>query len=96
MVLCKFPAVALVNHVLMCHHTRHNGALRTLLLRRYPASHPFAALQGSDNIVVFTTERYGAATPLIVRGPGAGAQVTAAGVFGDLLKVLRSCAGART
>ncbi|KAF6264207.1 homoserine dehydrogenase [Scenedesmus sp. NREL 46B-D3] len=63
---------------------------------RYPASHPFAALQGSDNIVVFTTERYGAATPLIVRGPGAGAEVTAAGVFSDLLQVLRGCAGART
>lgn len=56
-------------------------------LRRYPASHPFAQLQGSDNIIAFTTQRYGAAQPLIVRGPGAGAAVTAGGVFSDLLRL---------
>jgi aspartokinase/homoserine dehydrogenase 1 len=56
---------------------------------RYPSSHPFAQLSGSDNLVVFTTRRYGF-TPLSVRGPGAGAQVTAAGVFGDMLAILRS------
>jgi aspartokinase/homoserine dehydrogenase 1 len=56
-------------------------------LRRYPASHPFAQLQGSDNIIAFTTARYGAAQPLIVRGPGAGAAVTAGGVFSDLLRL---------
>lgn len=53
---------------------------------RYPTSHPFAQLSGSDNIVVFTTQRY-KDRPLIVRGPGAGAEVTAAGVFTDLLQV---------
>jgi len=56
-------------------------------LRRYPANHPFAQLQGSDNIIAFTTARYGAAQPLIVRGPGAGAAVTAGGVFSDLLRL---------
>jgi aspartokinase/homoserine dehydrogenase 1 len=56
-------------------------------LRRYPANHPFAQLQGSDNIIAFTTKRYGAAQPLIVRGPGAGAAVTAGGVFSDLLRL---------
>jgi homoserine dehydrogenase len=56
------------------------------LLRSYPSSHPFAQLSGSDNLVVFTTERY-RDRPLIVRGPGAGAEVTAAGVFVDLLQV---------
>lgn len=56
-------------------------------LRRYPADHPFAQLQGSDNIIAFTTARYGAAQPLIVRGPGAGAAVTAGGVFSDLLRL---------
>jgi aspartokinase/homoserine dehydrogenase 1 len=63
-------------------------------LARYPQDHPFAQLQGSDNMVAFTTQRY-CHTPLIVRGPGAGAAVTAAGVFSDLLQVLRS-AGAPT
>lgn len=53
-------------------------------LRRYPKDHPFATLSGSDNIISFTTERYNE-QPLIVRGPGAGAAVTAAGVFSDLL-----------
>mmetsp|Transcript_9342 Transcript_9342/g.23807 ORF Transcript_9342/g.23807 Transcript_9342/m.23807 type:complete len:369 (-) Transcript_9342:249-1355(-) len=58
-------------------------------LRNYLRSHPFAQLQGSDNIIMFTTERY-YNNPLIVRGPGAGAEVTAAGVFGDLLSLAES------
>jgi aspartokinase/homoserine dehydrogenase 1 len=48
--------------------------------------HPFAQLSGSDNIIAFTTQRY-SAQPLIVRGPGAGAEVTAGGVFSDLLRL---------
>lgn len=56
-------------------------------LREYPGNHPFAAMQGSDNILAFTTARY-SKTPLIVRGPGAGADVTAMGVFSDILKLL--------
>ncbi|GAA5929577.1 hypothetical protein JCM1841_004984 [Sporobolomyces salmonicolor] len=56
-------------------------------LEKYPASHPFAsALSGSDNIISFSTKRY-AASPLIVQGSGAGADVTAAGVVGDAIKV---------
>lgn len=43
-------------------------------------------LQGSDNIISFTTARY-FKQPLIIRGPGAGADVTAAGVFSDLLRL---------
>src|SRR5262249_10632133 len=54
---------------------------------RYPVSHPFAtSLGGSDNIIMFHTERYGA-RPLIVQGAGAGAAVTAMGVMSDLLKL---------
>ncbi|GLI70404.1 hypothetical protein VaNZ11_015124 [Volvox africanus] len=55
-------------------------------LRRYPKAHPFAQLEGSDNIISFTTARY-FKQPLIIRGPGAGADVTAAGVFSDLLRL---------
>ena len=51
--------------------------------------HPFAQLSGSDNVILFSTKRY-SPQPLVIRGPGAGAQVTAAGVFGDLLQVARS------
>ncbi len=52
-----------------------------------PAHHPFALTKGSDNILAFTTDRY-SRTPLIVQGPGAGAEVTAAAVFSDILKLL--------
>ncbi|CCL98726.1 uncharacterized protein FIBRA_00731 [Fibroporia radiculosa] len=57
-------------------------------LEKYPVTHPFAtALGGSDNIVMFHTERYGA-RPLVVQGAGAGAAVTAMGVMSDLLKLV--------
>ncbi|MGB2869602.1 MAG: bifunctional aspartate kinase/homoserine dehydrogenase I [Bacteroidota bacterium] len=56
-------------------------------IREIPLNHPFAATKGSDNIIAFTTHRY-ARTPLVVQGPGAGADVTAMGVFSDLLKLL--------
>jgi aspartokinase/homoserine dehydrogenase 1 len=52
-----------------------------------PTHHPFALTKGSDNILAFTTDRY-SRTPLIVQGPGAGAEVTAAAVFSDILKLL--------
>ena len=55
-------------------------------LRTYPLDHPFANLTGSDNIVSFQTARYDT-QPMIVRGPGAGPAVTAAGVFADLLRL---------
>jgi bifunctional aspartokinase / homoserine dehydrogenase 1 len=48
--------------------------------------HPFYSLSGSENIVSFTTERY-LHNPLVVKGPGAGAEVTAMGVFGDLISL---------
>jgi homoserine dehydrogenase len=54
----------------------------------FDQTHPIATLKGSDNIISFYTKRYGK-TPLTIRGAGAGGQVTAMGVTGDLLKVLR-------
>ncbi|CCF43334.1 homoserine dehydrogenase [Colletotrichum higginsianum] len=56
-------------------------------LEQFDASHPIAALKGSDNIISFYTERYGS-NPLIIQGAGAGGEVTAMGVTGDLIKVL--------
>lgn len=58
-------------------------------LAEFPESHPFANARGSDNVIVFTTARY-AATPLVIQGPGAGADVTAMGVFSDVLKLMHS------
>ncbi|WJI14639.1 bifunctional aspartate kinase/homoserine dehydrogenase I [Pseudoxanthomonas winnipegensis] len=51
-----------------------------------PADHAFANLRQTDNVVQFTTRRY-CDNPLIVQGPGAGPEVTAAGVFADVLRV---------
>ena len=56
-------------------------------LREMPLSHPFAGTKGSDNIIAITSHRY-SRTPLVVQGPGAGADVTAMGVFSDILKLL--------
>ncbi len=58
-------------------------------LRSYPKDHPFAGLNGADNIVSFRTARYHT-RPLVIQGPGAGPEVTAAGVFADLLRLARS------
>jgi len=48
--------------------------------------HPFYSLAGSDNIILLTTERYHE-RPMVIRGPGAGAEVTAAGVFADIIRI---------
>ncbi len=48
--------------------------------------HPFYSLSGSDNIIAFTTKRY-FNRPLVIKGPGAGAEVTAAGVFSEIISI---------
>ena len=58
----------------------------TVGVKKVPLVSPIAGLSGSENMVVFTTERY-RATPLVVRGPGAGGEVTAGGVFADILRI---------
>ena len=62
-------------------------------LQVLPADHGFAHLRLTDNVVQFTTARY-RHNPLVVQGPGAGPEVTAAGVFADVLRVA-AAAGAR-
>lgn len=49
-------------------------------------AHPFYSLSGSDNIILLTTARYHE-RPMVIRGPGAGADVTAAGVFADIIRI---------
>jgi aspartokinase/homoserine dehydrogenase 1 len=56
-------------------------------IKEFSRDHPIAATKGTDNIIAFVTRRY-ARTPLVVQGPGAGADVTAMGVFSDILKLL--------
>ena len=54
-------------------------------LRSVEPESPFASLRGGDNMVAFWTDRY-CESPLVVRGPGAGPDVTASGVFADIIK----------
>ncbi len=63
-----------------------SGGKASVGLVELPAEHAFANLRQTDNIVQFTTARY-SSNPLVVQGPGAGREVTAAGVFADLLRV---------
>ena len=58
----------------------------TVGLVRLDRGHPFANINLTDNVVRFVTSRYDV-NPLVVQGPGAGPQVTAAGVFADVLRV---------
>jgi aspartokinase/homoserine dehydrogenase 1 len=55
-------------------------------LQQVGPDNPFFHLSGSDNMIVFTTERY-KERPLVVRGPGAGAEVTAAGLFAEIISI---------
>lgn len=65
----------------------HQDGKLTVAMESYPESHPFSSLKATDNMLVFTTRRYNK-QPLIIQGPGAGAEVTAAGVFADLLRLV--------
>ena len=62
-----------------------NGKAR-VGLQEIPEGHDFYNLKGSDNIVLFFTERY-PEQPLIVKGAGAGADVTASGLFADIIRI---------
>jgi aspartokinase/homoserine dehydrogenase 1 len=66
--------------------TLENGYAQ-VSLQAVDSNHPFYNLSGSDNIISFTTDRYHD-RPLVIKGPGAGAEVTAAGLFADIIRIL--------
>ena len=74
------------------HVLRYIGSLdaasrkATVGLVELPRNHTFANINLTDNVVRFSTSRYNQ-NPLVVQGPGAGPEVTAGGVFADLLRV---------
>jgi len=82
----RYSRAAARGNVLRYVGTLENGRARAGL-KEYPRQHPVAVAKGSDNVIAFTTKRY-SRTPLVVQGPGAGADVTAMGVFSDVLKLL--------
>lgn len=62
-----------------------NGKL-SVGLRLVDSQHPFYTLAGSNNVILLTTERY-MEYPMVIKGYGAGAEVTAAGVFADIISI---------
>ena len=63
-----------------------DGKKATVEMQSVGSDHPFFNLQGKDNIVVLYTDRY-AEQPMVIQGAGAGAAVTAAGVFADIIRI---------
>ena len=63
-----------------------DGAHYSVSLREVDSDHPFYILEGSNNIILLTTERYHK-HPMLIQGYGAGASVTAAGVFADIMSI---------
>lgn len=63
-----------------------DGTNAFVKLEAVGSEHPFYNLQGKDNIVLFYTNRY-AQQPLVIQGAGAGAVVTAAGIFADIIRI---------
>ena len=63
----------------------YKDGLASVGLKEIPEGHPFYNLEGKDNIVMFYTNRY-KEQPLIIKGAGAGAAVTASGLFADIIR----------
>lgn len=70
----------------LCYIARYEGEKATVRLEKIAPDHPFYSLSGSDNIVAFNTTFY-QESPIVVKGPGAGAEVTASGIIADILRI---------
>jgi len=82
----KLKAKAATENKVLRYIGKLENGKAAITLQMVDENHPFFTLSGSDNIISFTTDRY-KERPLVVKGPGAGAEVTAAGVFADLINV---------
>ncbi|WP_103326799.1 bifunctional aspartate kinase/homoserine dehydrogenase I [Bacteroidetes bacterium endosymbiont of Geopemphigus sp.] len=88
------------NHFVKLREEAENNGKRLRFMAKYEhgkasvglqaigVEHPFYQLEGKDNMILYTTQRY-AEQPLIVKGAGAGAEVTASGIFSDIIKASR-------
>ena len=74
------------NHRVWRFVARYADGHASVSLREFDQSHAFYGLKGSNNIVLLTTERYNE-YPMLIQGYGAGASVTAAGVFADIMSL---------
>ena len=79
-------ASAKANHCQLKYVAKLDNGNASVSLQEIPEGHPFYNLQGSDNIVMFYTQRY-PKQPMIIKGAGAGADVTASGLFADIIRI---------
>lgn len=82
----KLYASAKANNCQLKYVAEFNNGKAKVGLKEIPQSHPFSNLEGKDNIVMFYTERY-MEQPMIIKGAGAGAEVTASGLFADIIRI---------
>ncbi len=80
---------AKANNARLKYVATYEDGVASVGLKQIPEGHDFYNLEGSDNIVLFYTDRY-AQQPLIVKGAGAGAEVTASGIFADIIRIGKS------
>ncbi|MGJ5641033.1 bifunctional aspartate kinase/homoserine dehydrogenase I [Formosa sp. S-31] len=79
-------ASAKANKAQLKYVAEFNNGKAKVGLREIPEGHPFYNLKGKDNIVMFYTQRY-PEQPMIIKGAGAGADVTASGLFADIIRI---------
>lgn len=79
-------ASAKANNCQLKYVAKFDNGKASVSLQEIPEGHPFYNLEGSDNIVMFYTHRY-ANQPMIIKGAGAGADVTASGLFADIIRI---------
>ena len=82
----RFRSAKNAGRVLRYVGTLHADGTAKVGLSAYPDTHPFARIALTDNIIEFKTHRYNK-NPLVIQGPGAGPELTAGGVFADLLRL---------
>jgi len=76
------------NNKVLCYIATLSNGKAEVGLQEIGQNHPFYELAGSDNIISITTKRY-SNTPLVIKGPGAGAEVTAGGVLANILSIFK-------
>lgn len=79
-------ASAKANNCQLKYVAKFDDGKANVSLQEIPEGHPFYNLEGSDNIVMFYTQRY-PKQPMIIKGAGAGADVTASGLFADIIRL---------
>lgn len=82
----KLVASAKANNCQLKYVAEFNNGKAKVGLQEIPEGHPFYNLEGKDNIVMFYTKRY-PEQPMIIKGAGAGADVTASGLFADIIRI---------